>query len=62
MVRYFSYTRGEVSWEEMARWLDTRDLVSWGTHAYVLLPKLNINMIRCVIEFLAGNPADRCAP
>ena len=43
----------------MARWLDTRDLVSWGTPAYILLPKLNINMIRCVIEFLAGHPADR---
>ena len=55
-VRYFTYSRGEVSWEEMAKWLDTRDLASWGTHAYILLPKLNINMIRCVIEFLAGHP------
>ena len=59
MVRYFSYTRDEVSWEEMARIIDRRDPVSWGTHAYVLLPKLNINMIRRVIEFLAGHTVDR---
>ena len=59
MVRYFSHTRGEVSWEEMARWLDTRDLVSWGTHAYILFPKLNIEMVRGIIEFIAGHPKDR---
>ena len=59
MVRYFNYTRGEVSWEEMARWLDTRDLVSCGTHAYILLPKLNIEMVRGIIELIAGHPKDR---
>ena len=50
-VRYFCSHRGEVSWDVTASWLDARDAASWGIHAYILIPELKIDMVRCTIEF-----------
>ena len=51
MVRYFREI-GEVTWEEMAWWLDRRSAAAWGKNVYVLLGKLGIEEVRQVSMFL----------
>ena len=53
MVRFHIAGRGEVSWEEMAKWLDRRQAAMYGSHAWVLLPKMDIADLREVALFLA---------
>ena len=53
MVRFHIAGRGEVSWEEMAKWLDKRQAAFYGSNAWVLLAKMNLSDLREVALFLA---------
>ena len=52
MVRYFREGIGEVTWEEMAVWLDRRSAAAYGRHVYVLLGALGMEPVRLVRAFL----------
>ena len=53
-IRYFTYDRGEVTWEQLALKLDRRDAAWWGTSAWVLVGQsgLTIDHIRNIITHL----------
>ena len=51
-IRYYTYDRGEVTWEQLALRLDRRDAAWWGTSAYVLVGLLDIHSVRNIISFL----------
>ena len=53
MVRFFIEGQGEVPWEVMALRLDRRQAAMWGTNAWVLLAKMDLDDLREVIRFLA---------
>ena len=50
---FFIAGRGEVSWEEMAKWLGRRQAAMYGSHAWVLLAKMGLADLREVALFLA---------
>ena len=50
-IRYYTYDRGEVTWEQLALKLDRRDAAWWGTSAYVLVGLLDIHSVRRIIAF-----------
>ena len=53
MVRFFIEGRGEVCWEEMAKWLDKRQAAMYGSNAWVLLDQIGLPNLREVALFLA---------
>ena len=53
MVRFHIAGRGEVCWEEMAKWLDKRQAAFYGSNAWVLLPRMDLADLRQVALFLA---------
>ncbi len=52
MIRYFTYDRGLVSWEQLALKLNRRDAAGWGTFAWVLIGMLDIHTVRNIITVL----------
>ena len=51
-IRYFTYDRGLVSWEQLSLKLDRRDAAGWGTLAYLFIGLLDIHSVRNIITFL----------
>ena len=52
MVRFHIAGRGEVTYEELALWLDRRQAAFYGSNAWVLLPRMNLADLRQVALFL----------
>ena len=51
-IRYFTYDRGEVTWEQLALKLDRRDCAMKGAFAYLFVGLLDILTVRHIISFL----------
>ncbi len=51
-IRYFTYDRGEVTWEQLALELDRRGCALKGTFAYQFIGLLDIYTVKDIITFL----------